>query len=84
MRFARAGAEILHPTRDAVVKAGTNVDHQIAAVHRQVGLIGAVHPQHPQPGLTGRRISPQTHQGRSDGKAGGGHEIAQGVRCGEA
>ena len=57
------GAEISHPAGDPVIKARTNIDHQITAMHCKVGLIKAMHAQHPQPLVTGSRIGPQTHQG---------------------
>ena len=69
MRFRRLGAERIKTPRDPVIKARADVDHQIAAVHRKVCLVGAVHAQHAQPRRTGRRIAAQTHQGGRDGKA---------------
>ena len=49
MDLDRAGREIGDPPRDAVVEAGAQVDHQVAAMHGHVGLVQAVHPQHPEP-----------------------------------
>ena len=68
MRLFRLGREILHSTRDPVVKARTDVDHQIAAMHGEVGLIKPVHSQHAQPVFAGRRITAQSHKGGRDRK----------------
>ena len=77
MRLLRMRAEILHPARDPVVKARADVEHRVTAMHRQIGLIKPVHPQHAQPGLARSRVAAQPHQGRGDGKSGGLHKLAQ-------
>ena len=71
------GREILDAAGDAVVKAGTDVDHQITAVHGEVGLIQAVHAEHAEPVLAGGGIAAKAHQGGGDGEIGGGDKIAQ-------
>ena len=74
-------AEIFDPPRDAVIKARADVDHHIAAVHGQIGLIQAVHPQHPQPVLARSRVRPKPHKGRGDREIRFRHQIAQQNRC---
>ena len=51
MRFS-IRAEIIEAAGDPVVETGADVDHQIAIMHRHVGLIQAVHAQHAQPVVT--------------------------------
>ncbi len=81
MCLHRVGAEVLDPAGDAVIKASTDVDHQIAAMHGEVRLIEPVHAQHAQPVPPRRRIGAQTHQGRGDRKARGIHQFAQKLAC---
>ena len=64
----RARRERVDPAGDAVVEARTDAQHDVAAVHRHVGLVGAVHAEHAEPVLAGRRIGAEPHQGRSDRK----------------
>jgi hypothetical protein len=64
----RAGAEIRDPAGDPVVEARADVDHQVAAMHREVGLVEPVHPQHAQPVLARGRVGAQAHQRRGDRK----------------
>ena len=63
MNLLRFRAEIGNAAGDAVVKARADVQHQIAAMHGEVGLIKPVHPQHAQPLVAAGRIGAQTHQG---------------------
>ena len=51
---------------DAVVEARADADHQIAIVHRIVGLERAVHAEHAEPLLVGGRIGAEAHQCRGD------------------
>ncbi len=77
--------ESVETSGDAVVEARADADHQIAIVHRVVGFERAVHAEHAEPLLVGGGIGAQTHQRRSDGKAGQLHQFAQqrrGVRAG--
>ena len=62
---------------DAVVKARADVDHHVAVVHGHVGLVGAVHAEHAEPLLVGRRIGAEPHQGRGDGEARQFHQLAK-------
>jgi hypothetical protein len=57
----------------AVVEARADRDQDVAILHRHVGFIGAVHAQHAEVLLVGRRISAQAHQRIR-------HRIAQGAR----
>ena len=77
MHFARIRAEIGNAAGDTVIKARADVDHQIAAMHRQIGLIKPVHAQHAQPRAATCRISAKPHQRRGDRKAGCGDKFAQ-------
>ena len=49
MCLFRFRAEGIKAACDTVVKARTNVDHQITIMHGQVRLIKPVHAQHAQP-----------------------------------
>ncbi|CAA7626911.1 conserved hypothetical protein [Magnetospirillum sp. UT-4] len=69
--------EGVEPPGDAVVEAGADIDHQIAAVHGQVGLVGAVHAEHAQRLRIRAREAAQAHQGLGAGEAGHAHELGQ-------
>lgn len=55
MDLARGRAEIVELASDPVVEPGTDTDDQIGAMHRQVGLHGAVHAEHPEERRVGGR-----------------------------
>ena len=57
----RAG-EGVQPAGDPVVETRAQADDQVGLVHRHIGFIGAVHPQHPQPL---HRRSPERHRAPS-------------------
>jgi hypothetical protein len=78
----RAGRERVEPAGDAVVEARADADHHVAIVHRHVGLVGAVHAEHAEPVLVGRRIGAEPHQGRGDREAGQLDQLAQQLRLG--
>ena len=83
--FLRMRREGVEPAGDAVVEARAEADHQIAIVHRVVGFERAVHAEHAEPLLVGRRIGAEPHQRRGDREAGQPHQLAQqrrGVRAG--
>ena len=46
-------------------------------MHRQVGLVGAVHAEHAEPLRIGGGVGAEPHQRRSDGKPGELHQLAQ-------
>jgi hypothetical protein len=50
-----------------VIKARTHRDQHIAMMHRHIGLIGAVHTEHPDKLRIGARISPKPHEGIGNG-----------------
>ena len=77
VNFFGIGRETIEPPRDPVVEARPDVDHQVALVHREVGLVGAVHPEHAQKLRVRGRICAKPHQGRGDREAGQAHEFAQ-------
>ena len=62
MRLLGLGAEGIDAPGDPVVKTRTDVDHQIAVVHRHIGLIETMHAQHADPLVTRRWITTQPHQ----------------------
>ena len=47
--------ECIEPAGDPIVKARPDRDHQIAAVHSQIRLVGAVHTDHAEEMRVGRR-----------------------------
>ena len=73
-RLRRKGVEA---AGDAIVEARADADHQIAIMHRVVGLERTVHAEHAEPLLVGRRIGAEPHQRRSDRKPGRADELAQ-------
>jgi hypothetical protein len=75
--FFERGLKSFDPAGDAVVEPGADVDHQVAAMHGQVGLVKAVHAQHADPVLARGRIGAQAHQRRGDGKVGRIGQFAQ-------
>jgi len=54
--------EFIENTRDPVIKARADVDHQIAVMHGHVGLIQTVHSQHAQPFIAGGGVGTKAHQ----------------------
>ncbi len=58
----RGGAEQIGTTRDAIVEARADADHEVGLMHGQVRLQRAVHAQHAQPMRVGRRERAQPHQ----------------------
>ena len=51
-------------------KRAPTADHHVAVVHGVVGLEGAVHADHAQPGRIVGRKGAQAHQGRGHRRAG--------------
>jgi hypothetical protein len=74
---AASRAEVRDAAGDPVVEARADVDHQVAAMHREVGLVEPVHPQHAEPLLARGRVGAEAHQRRGDRKARGLHQFAQ-------
>ena len=64
--FFEPRREGVEPAGDAVVEARADADHHVAIVHRQVGLVGAVHAEHAEPLRIGGGIGAEPHQGRGD------------------
>ena len=82
MRLGGFWAETVNNTGDPVVEPRANVDHQITIMHRHIGLVKPVHPEHPKPFVTRRRVGAEAHQRGGDGKAGGIDQFAQQLaRC---
>ena len=78
MDLDRVGRKGIEPACHPVIKPCADADDQVRLVHRPVGLIGAVHPQHPQPiGMVSGK-SAKAHQRRGDRRAGDGLQLAQG------
>ena len=80
LHLGRAAREIGEPAGHAVVEARAHGDHQIALGHRHVGLVGAVHPEHPEEQVVGPRIAAEPHQRVGDGVAGAPHQRRQARR----
>ena len=76
--FFEPGREGVQPPGHPVVEAGADVQHDVAAMHRQVGLEGPVHPEHAR-GTAGRSdgIGAEPHQRVGAGHAGHADELAQ-------
>ena len=49
MDLLRFGRKRIEPPGHAIVEPRAEAQDQIGLVHRHIGFIGAVHPQHPQP-----------------------------------
>ena len=75
-----AGREAVEPAGDPVVEAGTDIDHDVAVVHRHVGFVGAVHAEHADELLVGGRIGTEAHQREGDRVAGLAHQLGQQLR----
>ena len=83
--FFEPGREGVQPAGHAVVEAGADVQHDVAAMHRQVRLEGPVHPEHAEELRIRRRIGAEPHQRVGAGHAGHADELAQqprGLRAG--
>ena len=81
MDFLRVRRKRIQPPRNPVIKPRADADHHIAIMHRHIGFIGAMHPQHTHPLRISRRIGTQPHQGRCDRKTCQPHEFTQQRRC---
>ena len=68
--LARNCRKIRRIANHAIIESGSDGYQDIAILHGHIGLIGAMHAQHTERLLVGRRIAPQTHQGI-------GHRIPQ-------
>ena len=75
--FFDVRAEGVQPPGHPVVEAGADIQHHVAAMHRQVGFVGAVHPEHAEELRIARRIGAEPHQRVGAGKAGQAHELDQ-------
>ena len=80
MDFLGVRREGIEPSGHPVVEAGADADHDVAAVHRQVGLVGAVHAQHPEEPRVRSRHRAQAHQGQRHRKARHIHQSRQQFR----
>ena len=80
MDLGRIGRELVELAGNAIIKARADVQHHVTVVHGQVGLISAVHAQHPDELLIRSRVGPQSHQGVGDRHAGHLGELDQQLR----
>ena len=82
----RARREGVEPPGHPVVEARADRDHHVAAVHRQVGLVGAVHAEHAEELRVGGREGAEPHQRQGAREAGQpdelGQQLAQAARPG--
>ena len=70
----------IDPPGDAVVEARADTQHDVAIMHRHVGLVSAVHPEHAKPVLARGRIGAEAHQGRGDRDSRDLDQLAQQLR----
>ena len=77
LHLVGAGREGVGAPGDPVVEPRADAEHEVAVVHRPVGLVGAVHPEHADPAAPGRGIGAEPHQRRGDRKAGAVGQLAQ-------
>ena len=78
--FRDALAERVQPPSHTVVEARADGQHHVAAMHREVGFVGAVHAQHAEELRIAGRVAAQTHQGVGDRKTGQPSQPGQRVR----
>ena len=76
--LAGGGGEGVEASGDAVVEAGADVEHGVAAVHGHVGFVGAVHAEHAEEEGVGGRVGAEAHEGGGAGDAGGADELDEG------
>ena len=82
--LARFLAEGVEPSGHPIVETRADRQQHVAAMHREVGLVGAVHAQHAEElGVTGG-VAAQTHQRVGHGEAGDTGEPSQCFRRGGA
>ena len=74
--FCESGLNALSRPVTRSSKRAPIVQHHVAAVHREIGLVGAVHAQHAEELRIGGRIGAEPHQRAGAGKAGHAHEAA--------
>ncbi len=72
LRIRREGVEA---PGDAVVEARADGDHEVAVMHGEVGLVGAVHADHAEELPVGSRQGAESHQGQGRGEPGQMHEL---------
>ena len=81
MDLLRPLAERVQPSGHPVIKPRADVQQHVAAMHGQVGLVGAVHPQHAEELRIGGGIGAETHQRVGDREAGHADELCQCRPC---
>ena len=80
MNLGRVRREAADQTGDAVIETRPEVEHQVAAMHGQIGFIGAVHAQHAEEMLVGGRQRAETHQRQGGRPAGHMNKVGQQFR----
>ena len=73
----RMRAEVLDLARHAVIESGTDGDQAIGLMHGHVGLVGAMHAEHPEELLIGHRVRAEAHQRARDRIAEAAHQLGQ-------
>ncbi len=73
----RVRRERVEASGDAVVEARADADHDVAVMHRHVGLVGPVHAEHAEPVLARGWIGAEPHQRRGDREVGEFDQFAQ-------
>jgi len=78
--LGRTRRECVQSARHPVIEARADAHHHIALVHRHIGFVSAMHPQHPEPIGMDRREGAKAHQRRGDRRARHVLELAQQFR----
>ena len=77
MDLLGTGRKGIETAGDPIVEARPDGDHQIAAVHGQIRLVGAVHADHAEKMWVGRRKRAEPHQGQSARRIGQPHQLGE-------
>ena len=77
MDLFRSRRERVEPPGHPVVEARADRDHQIAVVHRQIRLIGAVHADHAEKMRVAGRKGAEPHQGQGARRIGQPHQFGK-------
>ena len=80
MNLGRVRRESADQTGDAVIKTRPKIQHQVAAMHRQIGFVSAVHAKHAKEMPVGCRQRAKPHQRQGGWPAGHMNKIGQQLR----
>ena len=77
MDFFRFWRKAANPAGDAIIKPRADIQHDIAIMHRPVGLISTMHPKHPKKMLVRRWQSAKPHESQGCWPAGHINQLLQ-------